>query len=51
MKQEQRDMRCACDICGEYKLCDDEDVCYDCRQDESDLEDWLPEDEMADDCE
>jgi hypothetical protein len=42
-------MRTECEVCGEYRICDEEDVCNDCRQDEVDLEDWLPEDEESED--
>jgi len=38
-------MRAICEVCGDYKICDEDEVCYDCRQDEADLEDWLPEDD------
>lgn len=38
-------MRQKCDICGEFKSCNDEAECFECVQDKYDLEDWLPEDE------
>lgn len=31
-------MRQNCEDCGEYKICNDEDVCYDCLQDRVDLD-------------
>jgi hypothetical protein len=42
-------MRQKCAVCGEYLLCDDDGVCGGCRQDEQDLEEWLPEDGYGDD--
>lgn len=41
-------MRTECEECGEYKLCNEEDVCYDCIQDQQDLEDWELEAELLD---
>jgi ABC-type ATPase with predicted acetyltransferase domain len=38
-------MRQKCNICGEYKKCNEEGECPDCIQDSYDLEDWLPEDD------
>jgi len=34
-----------CEECGDYRHCNDGGICFDCLQDRSDLEDWLPEDE------
>lgn len=38
-------MRQKCEECGEYKKCNDENICFDCVQDSYDLEEWLPEDD------
>ena len=38
-------MRSKCEVCGDYRAVNNEGVCYDCLQDELDLEDWLPEDD------
>jgi rRNA maturation protein Nop10 len=37
-------MRQKCEECGDYTECDDDSVCFNCRQDQYDLEEWLPED-------
>lgn len=41
-------MKQKCDECGDYRDCNDEGICFDCLQDRFDLEEWLPEDEEAD---
>ena len=38
-----------CDICGLFKMCNDESECFDCIQDNYDIEDWLPENIYVDD--
>ena len=42
-------MREKCEECGEYKMCTDDSVCFDCVQDRRDLEDWVPEDGFDED--
>jgi hypothetical protein len=38
-----------CDICGDFKTLNEDDICYDCLQDEIDLEEELEELEELDD--
>jgi len=42
-------MRQKCEECGEFKPCNEDSVCFDCVQDNYDLEDWLPENEDDED--
>lgn len=33
-------MKQKCEVCGDFKSCNEDGMCFDCLQDESDLEDW-----------